>query len=101
MHEKDEIDRLPELLTGVSLFVDVGASLGQYSFFANRILKDAQIYCIEADPFRVQRLRELALQWEKSSTNKITVIHAAAGEKVGKAEFFTTDANVSGGLFAH
>jgi FkbM family methyltransferase len=101
MHERDEIGHLPELLKRVSLFVDVGASLGQYSFFANRILKDARIYSIEADPVRVQRLRQLASEWEKTSTNRITVIHAAAGEQVGKVGFFTTNANVSGGLFVH
>jgi FkbM family methyltransferase len=101
MHEKDEIEQLPKLLKGVSVFVDVGASLGQYSFFANQVLKGARIFCIEADPFRVQRLRELASEWQSDSTNGITVIHAAAAERVGKVDFFTTDANVSGGLFRH
>jgi FkbM family methyltransferase len=101
MHEKDEIDQLPQLLNGVSVFVDVGASLGQYCFFANRILKHARIYCIEADPIRVRRLRELASAWEKTSTNGITVIHAAAADQIGKVDFFTTDTNVSGGLFKH
>jgi len=101
MHEKDEIECLPELLKGVSVFVDVGASLGQYSFFANTILKYGRIYCIEADSVRVRRLRELAAEWEKLSTNKITVIHAAAAEMDGKITFFRTDANVSGGIFIH
>jgi FkbM family methyltransferase len=101
MHERDEIEHLPELLKGVSLFVDVGASLGQYTFFANRILKSASLYCIEADPVRVHRLTELASKWEKTSTNRITVIHAAAAEQAGTVDFFTTDANVSGGLFVH
>jgi len=101
MHEKDEIEQLPKLLKGVSVFVDVGASLGQYSFFANRILKGARIFCVEADPFRVQRLRELASEWQDDSTNGITVIHAAAAEQIGKVDFFTTGANVSGGLFRH
>jgi len=101
MHERDEIEHLPELLKGVSLFVDVGASLGQYSFFSNQILKGSRIFCIEADPVRVQRLRELAAEWQQKSTNRITVIHAAAAKQVGKVEFFTTGANVSGGLFIH
>ena len=101
MHEKDEIERLPQLLKGVSVFVDVGASLGQYSFFANRILRDSRIYCIEADPVRIRRLRELTREWEKLSGNRIDVIHAAAAEKDGKVDFFRTDANVSGGLFMH
>jgi FkbM family methyltransferase len=101
MQEKDEIECLPELLKGVTLFVDVGASLGQYSFFANRVLKGGRIFCIEADPLRMQRLKKAASEWEAMSTNQITVLHAAAAEKEGKVEFFTTDANVSGGLFVH
>jgi FkbM family methyltransferase len=101
MHEKEEIECLPELLKGVSVFVDVGSSLGQYSFFANRILKNGRIFCIEADSIRVQRLKELASEWEKLSNNKITVIHAAAAETNGKVTFFRTDANVSGGIFVH
>jgi FkbM family methyltransferase len=101
MHEKDEIEHLPELLKGVSVFVDVGASLGQYSFFANRILKNGKIYSIEADLVRIRRLRELASEWERDSNNGITVIHAAAGEQMGKVDFFTTGVNVSGGLFMH
>ncbi len=101
MQEKDEIECLPELLKGVALFVDVGASLGQYSFFANRILNGGKIFCIEADPLRMQHLRQFASKWETMSTNRITVIHAAAAEKEGKVEFFTTDENVSGGLFVH
>ncbi len=101
MHERDEIERLPELLRNVVVFVDVGASLGQYSFFANKILKNGKIFCIEADPIRFQRLKELSSQWERSSTNEINVIHAAAAEKDGKMDFLTTNGNISGGLFAH
>ena len=101
MHEREEIERLPDLLHGVSVFVDVGASLGQYSFHANRILQKAAIYCIEADPIRVIRLKQLAEQWQRSSSNKIAVIHAAAADRNTRTTFYTTDANASGGLFIH
>jgi FkbM family methyltransferase len=101
MQEKDEIESLPELLRNVRTFVDVGASLGQYAFFANRILMDSRIYCIEADPVRVSRLKELASAWEERSSNTIAVINAAAAETNGKLSFFRTNANVSGGLFVH
>ena len=101
MHERDEIEHLPALLEGVSIFVDVGASLGQYSFFANQILRNAKIFCIEADPIRFQRLKQLSSQWAESSTNEIVLVHAAATEKDGKVNFFTTNTYISGGLFAH
>jgi FkbM family methyltransferase len=101
MHEQDEIKCLPELLRGVSVFVDVGASLGQYTFFASRILKNARLYCLEADWARVQRLRELAAEWEEDSSNTIKISHVAAAEKNDKADFYVTNANISGGLFVH
>jgi FkbM family methyltransferase len=75
--------------------------LGQYTFFANRLLKNANLHCIEADAVRVHRLTELASEWEKTSSNRITVIHAAAAERPGTISFFTSNANVSGGLFVH
>jgi FkbM family methyltransferase len=101
MQERDEIERLPQLLKNVTVFVDVGAGLGQYAFFANTILKGAKIFCIEADPMRFPRLKELASEWKKTSANQISVIHAAVAEKNGKVDFLMTNTNMSGGLFAN
>lgn len=101
MQEKDEIERLPRLLENVKVFVDVGAGLGQYAFFANTILKGAKIFCIEADPMRFPQLKELASEWEKTSANQISVVHAAVAEKNGKVDFFMTNTNISGGLFVN
>ena len=99
MQERLEIDHLPQILHNVSLFVDVGASLGQYTFFANKSLKGARIVAIEADVFRYQHLSEAAANWEKLSSNQIQVIHAAATDKPGKVEFYSAPENASGGLF--
>ena len=33
MHEKEVINALPYLLRNAEVFVDVGASIGQYTFF--------------------------------------------------------------------
>jgi FkbM family methyltransferase len=99
MQERLEIDHLPQILHDVSLFVDVGASLGQYTFFANKSLKGARIVAIEADVFRYQHLTEAAANWEKLSSNQIQVIHAAATDKPGKVEFYSAPENASGGLF--
>jgi FkbM family methyltransferase len=99
MQERVEIDRLPQILQNVRLFVDVGASIGQYTFFANKALKNARIVSIEADPIRYRRLAEAAANWEKLSSNQIRVIHAAAADKPGEVEFYSTPENSSGGLF--
>jgi FkbM family methyltransferase len=98
MHERDEIENLPNILKDVKVFVDIGASLGQYTYFANKIIQNGKIYAIEADPLRYQRLKELCDEWQQTSSNKIQVIHAALGEKNGTVDFFITN-KTSGSLF--
>lgn len=98
MHEREEIEHLPELLQNITLFVDIGAGLGQYSYFANHILQNGEIITLEADSVRISRLRELTSEWQRSSSNKIRVIHAAVSDTSGKATFFSPSGNISGGL---
>ena len=102
-HEKDVLDHLPALLGGVKVFVDVGASLGQYTFFANKHIQGGQIFAIGADPVRFEELKENCRKWESesASNNKLTALHAAASDLDGKTMFFVTNSNVSGGLFKH
>jgi glycosyltransferase involved in cell wall biosynthesis len=38
-HEKEVLEDLPKILDGVKVFVDVGASLGQYTYFANKYMQ--------------------------------------------------------------
>jgi len=100
-HEQVEMDLLPKLLMGVKLFVDVGASLGPYSYHASKFLVGGKITCIEADPMRVRRLRELSAEWQNNTGNQFHIIHAAAADQPGKMDFFVTDQNISGALFQH
>ncbi|NJL28799.1 MAG: FkbM family methyltransferase [Thermoanaerobaculia bacterium] len=100
-HEKAILEHLGELLAEAKLFVDIGASLGQYTFYASRILENGQIVAIEADPLRYEQLAHNCEQWQTASGNKITAIRAAVAESAGEISFFTTDSDVSGGLFAH
>lgn len=97
--EKDEIDNLPILLDGCDLFIDVGASLGMYTFFANRFLNNATIIAIEADPDRFNELRRNCLKWEKEGNNSIIAVHAVAGDSNEKIQFFKTGTHISGSLF--
>jgi FkbM family methyltransferase len=102
MHEKDVISRLPTLLEGAKLFVDIGASLGQYTFYANNHIRNGEIIAIEADPIRVEKLKANCEEWEKQSNgNKITVINAAVSHMDGVSKFYITNSSVSGGLFKH
>jgi FkbM family methyltransferase len=92
---------LPELLGGINHFVDVGASLGQYTFHANRLLEGGRIDAIEPDPVRFQKLSQNCLEWGADGKNHIHPHHLAISQITGETVFFTTCSNVSGGLFPH
>jgi FkbM family methyltransferase len=100
-----EFSRLEDLLSGVTRFIDVGASHGVYTFHANRILSDATIVAIEADPERFDILKENARKWSAESSNTIRCINAAASDETDRLvdpdiEFFRTGTQISGGLFS-
>jgi len=100
-HERSLLDRLPRLLEGVRVFVDVGASLGQYTYFASRILRDAKLVAIEADPVRFEELARNVEIWARETHNSIRAVHAAVSDASGPVRFLSTGSDVSGGLFAH
>jgi FkbM family methyltransferase len=97
-HEKDVINHLPELLRGVKLVADVGASLGQYTRAMITILNDAEIHAIEADPIRAEELQRNCETWRVGSRNRVFAHHLALADKTGTVSYFATNTNVSGGL---
>jgi FkbM family methyltransferase len=102
MDEEIEIRSLPSILRGVSVFVDVGASLGQYTHFANKAMQKGVIYAIEADPVRFGRLRELCEEWAQGpGHNRIIPHNVALSDQIGTTNFFVTDTDRSGGLFPY
>ncbi|MHC4418402.1 MAG: FkbM family methyltransferase, partial [Planctomycetota bacterium] len=98
-HEREVIEHLPELLDGVKVFVDIGASLGQYTFHANKYMEEGEIFAIEADPIRFEELKRNCRKWECLSSNQLTALFAAVCEKDGKETFYATNSSKSGGLF--
>lgn len=100
MHESKEIAQLPIILGKAKVFLDIGASLGQYTYFANKTMRNATIIAVEADPIRFKRLKENCQKWEQESGNTVTAIHAAVSESCGEMSFYTTNSNVSGSVFA-
>jgi|GEM_PF-1092239 len=99
MHESAEIARLPELLDGVRCFVDVGASLGQYSYFAAKALDGARFICVEADPYKAERLRQLADRWASETGNHFEVVEQAASDRDETITFFVPESHLSSGAF--
>ena len=100
MHEKAEIQRLPDLLKGVKTFVDVGSSLGQYVYFGGKILSKATFYSIEPDIFKVKRLRELIDEWQEETDHEYHIINKAVSDRDGVIKFMVpADHDASGALF--
>lgn len=98
-HEQKVVTHLPNLLSRARVFIDVGASLGQYTFYANQCMTGGHIIAIEADPIRFEELERNCREWEGLSSNKLTAIHAAVGDRDGEITFYTTNSTLSGGLF--
>lgn len=99
-HEKEIIDELPKLLKDCNVFMDIGASGGQYTYFANKILQNKELVVVEADPIRYKIVNQSSKEWENQGTNTITTHHNAFYEKDGDViEFLVTKSNVSGALF--
>jgi FkbM family methyltransferase len=100
MDEAAELAAFPEQIKSVNVFFDVGAAIGQYTKAANERMRGGHIFAFEADPVRFERLKENCARWEKSSTNKITAIHAAVCDKDQPISFLTPEDSLrSGGLF--
>lgn len=100
-HEKETLRRLAKMLRSATVFVDVGASLGQYVYHANKHLRGGHILAIEPDPIRFNKLEENCHEWESLSDNRIRALHAAVSDIDGITKFYTTNSPVSGGLFKH
>ena len=98
-HEREEIENLPNLLRDCRLFIDVGASLGMYTYYANKQLSGAKIIAVEADPDRYEELKKNCAKWEAEGNNTIIAVHAALGDEHGTIEFFKTGTQISGGFF--
>ena len=96
--EKDALQALVPIISAKKCFIDVGASLGQYTRFANRHMTNGVIYAIEPDPIRFEELRRNCKKWERLSTNRLIPIHAAVTNESGSVDFFTTNSSTSGTL---
>jgi len=101
MHEKYIIRRLPSLLGDGKFFVDISASLGQYTHHINKIMTQGKIIAVEADPFRFERLSENCRKWSDESSNSIDCISAAVSDEEGRIAFYVTDSQISGALYRH
>lgn len=100
--EKLETENIKLLFNSKSsIFVDIGASIGEYTYFVNKYLQNGIIYCIEPDPRRYKLLKEHCEKWANRSGNQIHPIQTIVSEVNSTVKFYTSNANTSGGLFIH
>jgi FkbM family methyltransferase len=100
-HERKVLRYLPKLLKETNLFLDVGASLGQFTKQASIYLKNSKIIAIEADPLRHRELKKNCETWSQKNNNNILAVHCAASDIKGTVTFQISNSSVSGGLFQH
>jgi FkbM family methyltransferase len=97
--EAQVLSELPRLLRNVKFFVDVGASLGQFTKLASDCI-DGRVLAVEADPFRFKHLQANCSAWSKPNVN-IEVVHGAVGDRDGLTTFQVTNSQVSGAVTRH
>ena len=76
LREQSVLDSLALLLPGHTRFIDVGANIGQYTYFANKYLYDAEIISIEANPNLIDLLRDTIAKAETDDPHR-NVFHIA------------------------
>lgn len=99
-HEIEVLETLQEIIGSIRVFVDIGASLGQYSRKISQIINNGFIIAIEPDPIRFGELEKNCKEWQIGSTNKIEALHSVISDVDGEINFYSTGSNVSGGLFS-
>jgi FkbM family methyltransferase len=100
-HEAKSLPDMSRMLQSARLFMDVGASLGQFTRLATRSMTQGEVIAVEADPIRHEELARNAQRWMSESSVRIEVVHAAATAQAGSIRFQTTRSNVSGGIVRH
>ena len=99
-HEIEVLETLIYISRSTKVFVDIGASLGQYSLKISQIINNGYIIAIEPDPIRFRELEKNCKEWQDGSTNQIEALHSVISDVDGEINFYSTDSNVSGGLFS-
>lgn len=88
--ERHELMKFPELLGDARTFVDIGASLGPYTWMAHYHLRNANLHAVEANHHLCRHIRE---EWEKVETsglargNTLHITHGAIHDSEGKVSF--------------
>lgn len=88
--ERDELMKFPELLGNARTFVDIGASLGPYTWMAHYHLSGANLHAVEANHHLCRHMEQ---EWGKvadaglTKGNRLTITHGAIHDSDGTVSF--------------
>lgn len=95
-YEPEPLAVFGRALTQADRFLDVGANRGLYACLANRVLRNADIALVEANPDLAERLRQDIAQWPTENGNRITVYPVAAGDVPATLPFYMDELDTLG-----
>jgi FkbM family methyltransferase len=101
LREQAVLSRLGSLLPGNDRFIDLGANIGQYSYFANKFLQDAEIICVEANPALLNLLED-TIQRAGSETphkNSFRIINNVVSDVKEKLAFYIDNTTTTSSIF--
>jgi FkbM family methyltransferase len=97
VREELVLSNLRKLLPGYQRFIDAGANIGQYSFFANEYLTNANIISIEANPDLTELVQDTIQRAnaERAHGNVFNVINCALSDSKGRLSFYIDTATLT------
>ena len=101
LREQAVLSKLGSLLTGHSCFIDLGANVGQYSYFANTILRDAEIISVEANPNLIDLLEETMRRAnaENPNNNVFKILNNIVSDSAQPMDFYIDPTATTSSIF--
>lgn len=100
--EKDTLDRFCSWLREDSVFYDLGANVGYYSFIANQIISKGKIYSFEPMPPNIDTFNaHLRLNKKKLFNQSISLMPFAVSDKEKEVVFSSSDMSTEGNTYVN
>jgi FkbM family methyltransferase len=101
LREQAVLSSLGSLLPGHDRFIDLGANIGQYSYFANKFLQNAEIICVEANPALLDLLNDTIRRAsaETSHKNSFSVINNVVSDTKEEMAFYIDATTTASSIF--
>jgi FkbM family methyltransferase len=102
LREQSVLDSLAMLLPGHRRFIDVGANIGQYTYFANKYLCNAEIISIEANPNLIDLLRDTITraETEESHHNVFSIVNTIVSDCEESVPFYLDPSTTASSIFS-